>query len=217
MELSLNDNKYTKRMPAYVQSYTQFMTFCKYLTSYMNSYTSTVKTIADVINSRGEYRNDHGDLAYSRNVLGMLCSDLGITYVNHVSESDLNTAIKALSFRSTSFSTLNDVLDVVPALSSVLSSVSVRDRSILPKDNADKEVMSIDIDIIGNKSTEDSANWAFIFEQILPNITGVKINSSYSGGVVFAFDNDQIKTESGEIDSRYGGWDEGSWKIEQLK
>ena len=217
MELSLNDNKYTKRMPAYIQSYTQFMTFCKYLTSYIDSYTSTVRSITDVINSSGEYRNNSGELVYSRSVLNILCNNLGITYVDQVSESDLNTAIKALAFRSTSFSTLNDVLNVVPALSSIFSEVSVRDRSILPKTDDNKEVMSIDIDVVGDKSTADSANWAFIFEQILPNITGVKINSSYSGGVVFAFDNDQIKSESGEVDSRYGGWDEGSWRIEQLK
>lgn len=203
-----SENKYTQSLPAYLRgidgySYVKFYSFIKMITNYVKTFQSELEKIYDCMLNYGELQPE----VYSRSVIDILCDNYGVNYAAEIPLLDLNTALRCAGLRRSSFSTLADMNSGFLSLSRIFTSYTIKDNSVLDKE---KTSMDIVLDTWGNTTTID---WIFLFGQILPNVTGVAIKSTYLSGIAFAYDYEYVENKQ----EKYGGWDIGSWRWETIK
>lgn len=206
-----SENTYTQSLPAYLRgvdghSYVKFYSFIKMITNYVKFFQIELEKIYNCIQNYGELQPE----VYSRSVIDILCDNYGVNYVAEIPLLDLNTALRCAGLRRSSFSTLADMNSGFLSLSRIFTSYTINDNSVSDKE---KTLMNIGLEAYGNTTT---IGWDFLFNQILPNVTGVQISPKYTSGSVFAYDSKDEKVEGTE-DVVLNGWDIGSWRWETIK
>ena len=191
-----SSNKWTDKIPSYINSYTQLYTFTKYLTNYILTGVTALNNIC--INSN--INKAHG------NLLQLLAQKINVIVPpdlqnkgDAVTKLVINNGILNRVTTGTAIDIKSSILRIYPSIGK--EGVKIVDKGVLSNPTS----MTYAISIAADLGIDDLS---IINKYILGDILGVARELNLIQGNLFSFDreiNNYPQTP------KYGGWDKANW------